>query len=153
MKKQSGFTLIELMIVVAIVAILAAIAMPAYQTYTNKARFTEVISAVGPYKTAIELCVQSQGNTTTIPNECVQPGQNGIPADKITADAPGTGHVGTVQVDTTTGAITATATDIFIADGTTVANYVITPANTNGKISWLIDTDKSNCDDAAYCTQ
>lgn len=47
MKKQSGFTLIELMIVVAIVAILAAIALPAYQTYTKKAKFSEVITATG----------------------------------------------------------------------------------------------------------
>ena len=58
MKKQSGFTLIELMIVVAIVAILAAIALPAYQTYTKRAKFSEVIAAVGPAKTAVEVCVQ-----------------------------------------------------------------------------------------------
>ena len=48
MKKQSGFTLIELMIVVAIVAILAAVALPAYQSYTQKARFTEVVSSLAP---------------------------------------------------------------------------------------------------------
>ena len=58
MKRQSGFTLIELMIVVAIVAILAAIALPAYQTYTKRAKFSEVIAAVGPVKTAYEVCVQ-----------------------------------------------------------------------------------------------
>jgi len=61
-KAQKGFTLIELMIVVAIVAILAAIALPTYQTYTKKARFSEVIAATGPVKTAIEVCVQTQGN-------------------------------------------------------------------------------------------
>ena len=49
-KRQSGFTLIELMIVVAIVAILAAIALPAYQSYTKRAKFSEVIAAVGPAK-------------------------------------------------------------------------------------------------------
>lgn len=50
MKRQSGFTLIELMIVVAIVAILAAIALPAYQSYTKKAKFSEVIGfdPIGP---------------------------------------------------------------------------------------------------------
>ena len=47
MKKQSGFTLIELMIVVAIVAILAAVALPAYQNYTKKAKMTEVAAATG----------------------------------------------------------------------------------------------------------
>ncbi|WP_419772931.1 pilin [Aeromonas veronii] len=61
MKKQSGFTLIELMIVVAIVAILAAVALPAYQNYTKKAKMTEVTAATGKYKTAIEVCFQTKG--------------------------------------------------------------------------------------------
>ena len=52
---QKGFTLIELMIVVAIVGILAAIALPAYSDYTKRAKFTEVIAAVGAAKTAIEV--------------------------------------------------------------------------------------------------
>ncbi|MBP4061471.1 prepilin-type N-terminal cleavage/methylation domain-containing protein [Aeromonas sp. Prich7-2] len=59
MKKQSGFTLIELMIVVAIVAILAAIAMPAYQTYTKKAKMTELVAATGSLKTSAEICTQA----------------------------------------------------------------------------------------------
>lgn len=68
MKKQSGFTLIELMIVVAIVAILAAVALPAYQNYTKKAKMTEVASATGKYKTAIEVCVQTKGTTCVLAN-------------------------------------------------------------------------------------
>ncbi|MFM5542534.1 prepilin-type N-terminal cleavage/methylation domain-containing protein [Aeromonas veronii] len=59
MKKQSGFTLIELMIVVAIVAILAAVALPAYQNYVNKAKLAELTAATGALKTDVELCVQS----------------------------------------------------------------------------------------------
>ncbi|UYB71355.1 prepilin-type N-terminal cleavage/methylation domain-containing protein [Aeromonas veronii] len=77
MKKQSGFTLIELMIVVAIVAILAAVALPAYQTYTQRAKFAEVIAAVGPAKTAIEVCVQGAADDATA-QDCADAGNSAL---------------------------------------------------------------------------
>jgi len=110
MKRQSGFTLIELMIVVAIVAILAAIALPAYQSYTKRAKFTEVIAAVGPAKTAVEVCVQGwAGVSSAVGDSCATAGLNALSgASAVTPSFAGAGVSNASGIITITGTATTT---------------------------------------------
>ena len=62
MNNQKGFTLIELMIVIAIIGILAVIAIPAYQNYVKKAAYSEILVAMAPIKTAVDVCYASTKN-------------------------------------------------------------------------------------------
>ena len=71
MKNQKGFTLIELMIVVAIIAILAAIAIPQYQTYVIRSQVTRVIGEAGDMKVAVEDCLNNGATTWGTPPSCV----------------------------------------------------------------------------------
>ncbi|MBI1888013.1 MAG: prepilin-type N-terminal cleavage/methylation domain-containing protein [Nitrosomonadales bacterium] len=75
---QKGFTLIELMIVVAIIGILAAVAIPAYSDYTKKAKATELVQGTSALKAAVEICMGDFPNSYA--TECAA-GSNGIPAD------------------------------------------------------------------------
>ncbi|MGS0691276.1 pilin [Shewanella sp. 30m-9] len=119
MNKAKGFTLIELMIVVAIIGILAAIALPAYQTYTQKARFSEVVLGTSAYKSAIEVCFQTKTAG------CDTLGSDGIPA--ATA-ATGATEISTVTWDGTDLEVTSGDADLGsykLSTKSTVGNAVI----------------------------
>lgn len=137
-KKQKGFTLIELMIVVAIIGILAAVALPAYQTYTARAAYSEVVSAASPARTAVDVCVQTGGAAcATTP---VQAGWSaGSEVASIAINADGDGDVQVVV--TPTGAHGGIdAADTFILRGDFAG----------GSVNWSTDP-ASGCIAAGLC--
>ena len=97
-KVQKGFTLIELMIVVAIIGILAAVAIPAYQDYTVRAKVTEGLSLASGIKATV-----GENASNGIALNAATPGQNGVPATS-------TPNVTSIVVDGTSGEVTITYT-------------------------------------------
>ncbi len=127
---QAGFTLIELMIVIAIIGILAAIAIPAYQSYANRAKFSEVVTATAPYKLGFEVCAQQTSGVS----DCT-PGKNGMPND-----ATASGYVNSVKTTVLDGKaiITAISQGVDSAAGTAGATFILTGTlQPNGQITWV----------------
>ncbi len=132
MKRQQGFTLIELMIVVAIIGILAAVAIPAYQDYTVRAKLTEVIAISNGAKTSIAEYYISEGSmptSTTSAGISDDPEQSDY-IDDITF-ATAAGGTATMTYDVGVGSI------IINSNGTgTTGTWIFTASGTNSGVTW-----------------
>jgi len=127
--KTKGFSLIELMVVVAIIGILAAIAIPSYQKYIEKAKFSEVVSSTEPYKLAVSLDLQE-----SIPIDELNSGKYDIPIfTEVTENL--------ANITVSAGVITATATATLNEN-----TYILTP-NSSGT-QWAVS---GSCKDNMLC--
>ena len=119
MKRQQGFTLIELMIVVAIIGILAAIALPAYQDYTNRAKASEVVLAASSARTCVTEIYQTEGEFSDAMESCASDPFGIITA--FTVDEDG-------EIEVTSGAANWPGTDDVVV--------TMTPAVSGGTLVW-----------------
>jgi prepilin-type N-terminal cleavage/methylation domain-containing protein len=134
MRKQTGFTLIELMIVIAILGILLAIAIPAYQDYSARAKASEGLNMAASAKMAVSETTLTDGEFP----------DNNDEAGYTFPDA--TTYVTSISVGTD-GVITVETTNTGCGDGD--PEFELTPTTSGSGVEWVCDTTSGGCEPAS----
>ncbi|WP_260260927.1 pilin [Vibrio intestinalis] len=135
-KRQRGFTLIELMIVVAIIGILSIFAVPAYQNYTLRAHAADMLNATAAMKTAVAVC-----SSTEVSAGACTSGNNGVPATQsfsgftVTAGVSGSNSVITSAISGNKGSLPSNA------------NVLLTSVSSASGLTWSVTCSGTDSND------
>ena len=136
---QKGFTLIELMIVIAIIGILAAIALPAYQDYTKRARVGEALSLAGGAKTAVTEFYSSNNDWPSDNAAAGLPSATAINGNSVSSVTVGTGKITILMTD-----------KVQKSPTTSNATLVLSPSASGGSVTWNCTSDAGTTLDSKY---